>query len=72
VAPHAANLVLKDLVVEARLEPPLPRRRRRHLGRGLPAAQNDKVLLGRDGRRVERRVGRVALEDFEVLGGDQL
>lgn len=61
VPAHTAHLVLEDLVVEARLELALAGARARHVHGGLPAAEDHKVLLRRDGCRVQRRVGGVRL-----------
>ena len=72
VAAHAAHLLLEDLVVEARLELALARRRARHVHGGLAAAEDHEVLLHRDGGAVHGRVGGVGLEDFEVAGRDEL
>lgn len=66
MAPDAADLVLEDLVVEAGLELALARGRGGDVHGGLAAAEDDVVLLGGDAGAVERRVGRVGLEDLEV------
>jgi hypothetical protein len=72
VASHAADLVLEDLVVESSLKLTLASRGLGDFHGGLATSEDDKVLLGGDGGAVERCVGRVVLEDLEVLGGDEL
>ena len=54
--PHAPNLVLKDLVIYPCLESALPRRRRRHVHRRLPAPEDYVRPRGMDHCGVERRV----------------
>lgn len=68
----STDFVLEDLVVEARFELALARRSGRHVHGCLAAAEDDKVFLGRDGGGVERGVGDVFFEDFELTGGDKL
>ena len=72
VASHAADFVLKDLVVETGFEFTLTGGRAGDVHGGLTTAENYKVFLGRDGGGVEGGVGGVGLEDFKVLSGDEL
>lgn len=72
VATDTANLLLKDLVVEAGLEFALSRRGGCDIHGGLTTAEDDVLLLGGDGGAVEGCVGDVRLEDFELLGCDEL
>ena len=72
VTAHAANLLFKNLVVEARLELALTGRGGGDVHGGLATAEDDEVLLGRHGGGVEGGVGDVGLEDLEVLGRDEL
>ena len=67
-----ANLVLENLVVEARLKFSLSRRRGGDILGVLSAAEADVVLPDEDGGAVERGIGHVGLEHLEVLGGDEL
>lgn len=72
VAPHAADLVLEDLVVEAGLELALSRGGSGDVHGGLATAEDDEVLLGGDGGAVEGGIGCVGLDDGEVAGRDEL
>lgn len=72
VAADPADLVLEDLVVEARLEFTLARGGGGDVHGGLATAEDDKVLLAGDAGAVERGVGGVGLHDLKVLGGDEL
>lgn len=65
MAPHAADLVLEDFVVDAGLELALAGRRRGHVHGRLAAAEDDKGFDGRDGGAVEGRVADVGFEHFE-------
>lgn len=67
-----ANLLLKNLVVEPRLELSLPGRSGRDVHGGLSTTQNNKLLLRRNSSAVEGCVGVVCLENLEVAGRDQL
>ena len=71
VAPHAADLVLEDLVVEAGLELALASAGGGDVHGGLATAENDVVLLGSDTGAVERGVGGVGLQELEVAGGHE-
>lgn len=68
----AADLLLEDLVVEARLELSLARRGRRDVHGRLATAEDDKVFLWRDGGGVQGRVSYEGLHDLEVGGVDNL
>ena len=70
VTPDTTNLLHEDLVVEPRLELSLPRAGGGDVHGGLTTAENNVVLDGRQGSAVERCVGGVGLENFEVGGGD--
>lgn len=72
MALDTANLVLKDLVVEAGFELSLS-----GVGGGdvhgcLTTAQNYKVFLGRDGCGIEGGVCYVSFKNGEVSGGNYL
>lgn len=69
---NTPNLILKDLVVESRLEFPLSCRSGRDVHRRLPASQNHKVLLRCYRGGVERCVGDVGLEDQEIARRNNL
>lgn len=69
---HTTNLLLKDLVVEPRLELTLSRSGGGDVHSGLTTTEDDKVLLGGDGSAVQRSVGNVGLYYLEVTGRDQL
>lgn len=72
VTTHTADLLLKDLVVEPRLELTLTGGGGSDVHSGLTTTEDDEVLLGGDGGAVERGVGGVGLEQLEVAGGDEL
>lgn len=72
VATHTADLLLKDLVVETRLELSLACRGGGDVHGGLSSSEDDKVLLWCDGCRVEWGIGDVGLHDLEVGGIDNL
>lgn len=72
VASHTADLVLEDLVVEAGFEFTLAGRGSGDVHGCLTTSEDNKVFLGGDGGAVEGGVGGVGLEDFEVLGRDEL
>jgi hypothetical protein len=59
-------------VVETRLELALASGRARDVHGGLSTTQDDEVLLGCDGGRVQGCVGGVGLDDFEVAGRNEL
>ena len=67
-----ANLILEDLVIEARLEFALPAARLGDVHGGLPAPQHDERFLGRQGGRVEGGLGGVLFQRGEVAGGEEL
>lgn len=71
MAAHATDLVLEDLVVEARLELALAGGGGGDVHGGLAAAQDHVVLLRGDACAVERGVGGVRLQELEVAGGYQ-
>lgn len=61
VAADTADLVLKDLVVEAGFELALAGRSGGDVHGGLATAENDKVLLASDGGAVDGGIGGVVL-----------
>lgn len=69
---HTTDLLLKDLVVEPRLELTLSRCSGGHIHSSLTTTKDDKVFLGRDSSAVQGSVCRVSLEYLEVAGGDEL
>ena len=71
MAPHAADLVLEDLVVEAGLELALASAGGSDVHGGLATAEDDVVLLGGDAGAVERGVGGVGLKELEITGGHE-
>lgn len=70
MALDTSDLIFKNAVVESRLEFALASGRRRDVHGSLTTAENDKVLFGRDGGRVEGCVGDEGLEDVESAGAD--
>jgi len=72
VSPHSANFILKDLVVESRLELALSCTGGGDIHSGLTTAEDDKIFPGSYGGGVERRVCSVGLEDLEIAGADNL
>lgn len=71
VTTHTTDLLLKDLVVESRLEFTLSRRSGGDIHGGLTTTEDDKVFLGCDSSTVQRGVCRVGLEHLEVAGRDE-
>lgn len=69
---HATNLLLKHLVVEARLEFTLASRSGGDVHGSLAATEDDEVFLGGDGSGVEGGVGDVGLHNLEIGGIDDL
>ena len=47
------NLILENLVIESRLEFPLPRTCSRYIGCGLATTDNYEIFFGRDGGGVQ-------------------
>lgn len=72
VAADAADFVLKDLVVEARLELALAGRGRSDFHGGLATAEDDKILVAGNGGAVEGGIGDVRLPNLEVTSRDEL
>jgi len=72
VTTDTSNLVLKDLVEEPSLELSLPRGRGSDITGLLASPEDDKVLLRREGGRVQRGIGLVGLERPQGIGFDQL
>lgn len=67
-----ANLVFENFVIEASLEFALTRRCCGHFRGGLTTTKNDIVLLRRHGGTVDGGVGRISLQDLQVVCGDKL
>ena len=67
-----ANLLLKDLVVETRLELSLAGRCGGDVHGGLSSSEDNEILLWCDGGRVKWGIGDVGLHDLEVGGIDDL
>lgn len=65
------NLILEDLVVEARLEFPLPAARLGDVHGGLPTPEHDERFLGGEGGRVEGGFRGVLFQGAEVAGGEE-
>lgn len=72
VATDSTNLLFENLVVETRFEFTLSGVGSGDIHSSLSSAEDDEVLVGRDGGAVKRGVGYVGLEDFEVGGVDEL
>lgn len=72
VATHTADLVFKDLVVEAGFEFTLTRGGGCDFHGGLATAEDHVVLFRGDGGCVEGGVGGEGFEDGEVAGGKNL
>jgi hypothetical protein len=69
---HAPNFIFKDLVVKTRLKFTLARGGCRHVGGGLTPSEDHEIFFRRDGRGIQRGIGRVSFENFEIAGGDEL
>lgn len=72
VASDTANFVFEDLVVEAGFKFALTTTGGGDLHSGLATTKNDKVLLGRNGGGIERRVARIRLEGLKITGRNEL
>jgi len=72
VAPHTANLLAEDLVVEPGFELSLSCAGGRDVHGGLTTSEDNIVLDGSDGSAIQRRIGDVGLEDFQTVGGKDL
>ncbi len=69
---NTANLLLKDLVVETRLELSLASRGSCDIHGGLTTTEDNEILLWGDRSRVEWGIGDVGLHDLKVGGVDDL
>ena len=67
-----ANLILKNLVIEPRLELSLTCRRGRDIHGCLATTQNHKILTPREATAIEWRVRGIRLEHREVSSRDEL
>lgn len=70
MSPHSSNLILKDLMIEPRLEFTLSGTGSGDIHSGLSTAEDDEVFPGCYGCGIEWSVGGVGLENFEIAGAD--
>ena len=70
MSPHSSNLILKDLMIEPRLEFTLSCTGSGDVHSGLSTTEDDEVFPGCYGSGIERSVSGVGLENFEIAGAD--